>query len=71
MKYATRTEVARQCVELTNRVRDCTFRRFSNLYYVSMNRPGHTFVVLVEWRKLTRKRATEVGMDSSLFERTR
>lgn len=70
MTYATRTEVSRRCMELTHLVTDCLIVRSTNLYYVRLNRQVGSPEILMEWRKLTRKRATEVGMDSRLFERT-
>jgi hypothetical protein len=70
MNYATRTEVDRQCRELTHLVVGCVVVRSSNLYYVRLNQPRQGPETLMEWRKLTRKRATETGMDSRLFERT-
>lgn len=68
--FATRTEVDRQCRELTWKIEDCLVVRSKNLYYVRLNRRVGSPEVLMEWRKLTRARATEVGMDSRLFERT-
>jgi hypothetical protein len=70
MEYATRTEVDRQCRELTHQVKDTLVVRSTNLYYVRLNRTVGSPETLMEWRKLTRKRATECGMDSRLFERT-
>ena len=70
MTYATRTEVDRQCRELTHRVNETVVIRSATLYYVRLNRRVGSPETLMEWRKLTRKRATEVGMDSRLFERT-
>lgn len=68
--FATRTEVDRQCRELTHRVNDCIVIRSRTLYYVRLNRQPGSPEVLMEWTKLTRKRADEAGMDSCLFERT-
>ncbi len=70
MTYATRTEVDRQCRELTHRVEGCKVIRSTSLYYVRLDRRTGSPETLIEWRKLTRKRAAEVGMDSRLFERT-
>lgn len=70
MIFATRTEIDRQCRELTHRVNDCVVIRSANLYYVRLDRTVGTPEVLMEWRKLTRARAAEVGIDSRLFERT-
>lgn len=68
--FATRTEVDRQCREVTHRVEGCLVVRSSNLYYVRLDRQIGSPEILMEWRKLTRKRAAEVGLDSRLFERT-
>lgn len=70
MTYATRTEVDRQCREITHLIEGCLVIRSKNLYYVRLNRRVGPPEVLIEWTKLTRKRATEVGMDSRMFERT-
>jgi hypothetical protein len=66
--FATRTEVDRQCREVTHLIEGCEVIRSATLYYVRLNTGGRE--TLMEWRKLTRKRATEAGMDSRLFERT-
>jgi hypothetical protein len=68
--FATRIEVDRQCRELTHRVEGCLVVRSANLYYVRLDRQVGSSETLMEWRKLTRKRATKAGMDSRLFERT-
>lgn len=70
MQLATRTEVDRQCRELTHRVKGCLVVRSANLYYVRLDRQAGSPETLMEWRKLSLRRATEVGMDSRLFERT-
>lgn len=69
-QFATRVEVNRLCEELVERVEGCKIHRSANLYYVRLGRPQTGLVVLVEWRKLTRARAQQYGMDSMLFERT-
>ncbi len=68
MVFATRIEAARLCSELTKTVYGTKLFRSANLYYVRLDSRGCD--ILMEWRKLTRKRATEVNMDSRLFERT-
>jgi hypothetical protein len=70
MNYATRIEVNRLCEELSSMVAECKIIRSTNCYYVRLNRRVGSPEVLMEWYKLTRKRAAEVGMDSRLFERT-
>jgi hypothetical protein len=62
----TRIEVDRQRRELTHRIDGLVVIRSANLYYVRLDRQTGSAETLMEWRKLTRERATEIGVDSRL-----
>lgn len=68
-QFATRTEVHSLCREVMYRVEGCRHVKSATLQYVRLDRPGQSPETLIQWRKLTRKRATQVQMDSRLFER--